>query len=135
MKRLPVLITQYDMECLRLILGQHKENVFPELKKRLAQASVVHAGSIPAETVTIYSKVRLKDVATGDECVLRIVLPGDEALRQGRISVTRPFGAVLLGSSIGDVVERMMVSPAAAFKMKVVEILYQPERNGHFNMK
>lgn len=135
MKRLQALITHYDMESLQFLLSQWKEDVYPELKRRLTKAKVVPGKTIPAETVTIYSKVRIRDMATGNERVWRIVLPKDENFRQGRISVTRPFGAVLLGSSVGDVVEWMMISPKVTFRMKVVEMLYQPERYGQFNLK
>jgi regulator of nucleoside diphosphate kinase len=77
----------------------------------------------------------VQDVNTGDERALRVVFPRDENFRQGRISVTRPLGAALLGSRSGNEIIWGMVSARMKFTAKILSILYQPEQFGQFNLK
>ncbi len=130
-----ILVTDYDMERLHFLLSQRLEDDFPELRVRLEGAKVVSSKSIPDDTITVNSKVRVQDLNTGDERALRVVFPKDENFRHGRISVTRPLGAALLGSKVGDELVWGMISVRMKFKAKVLNIIYQPEHFGQFNLK
>jgi regulator of nucleoside diphosphate kinase len=134
-KKPNILITEYDRERLSFLLSQHIDDDFPKLRIRLKRAKAVSNKSIPHDIVTINTKVRVQDVNTGDERALRVVFPRDENFRQGRISVTRPLGAALLGSRSGNEIIWGMVSARMKFTAKILSILYQPEQFGQFNLK
>jgi regulator of nucleoside diphosphate kinase len=134
-KKPTFFITEYDMEKLQFLLSQRTEDDFPELRVRLELAKVVSSKTIPHDVVTVNSKVRVQDVNTGEERALRVVFPKDENFRQGRISVTRPLGAALLGSRLGDEIIWGMISARQKFRTKVMNIIYQPEHSGQFSLK
>ena len=134
-KKQSVYVTEYDMEKLHFLLSQRAKDDFIELRDRLEQVNVISGKDIPHDIITVNSKIRVQDMNTGDEWALRVVFPKDENFRQGRVSVTRPFGAALLGSRVGDEVVWGMVSERVKFKIKVLKMIYQPEQFGQYTLK
>ena len=78
------------------------------------------------------SKVRVTDLDTGESRVYTLVFPHDADYKEGRISILAPLGTALLGFQAGDVVEWRM--PAGTRKLRIDEILYQPEAAGHYHL-
>jgi len=74
------------------------------------------------------SKVRLRDVGRQEEMVYWLVFPGNADPDQNKISILAPIGTALLGYRVGDIIEWKV--PAGVTKLKVEEILYQPEATG-----
>jgi regulator of nucleoside diphosphate kinase len=75
------------------------------------------------------SRVRLTDAGTNEEQVYTVVFPSDANVEQRKISVLAPIGTAILGYRVGDMVEWRV--PGGIRKLRIEEILYQPEAAGH----
>ena len=84
--------------------------------------------AVPPHVVTLGSRVRLRDLDTGDVGEYTLVLPGRADFRAGRVSVLAPVGTALLGQQEDDVVE--WVVPAGRKRFRIEAVMYQPERAG-----
>jgi len=78
------------------------------------------------------STVRFTMLETGKSSTLTLVYPKDLNGRADRISILAPVGSALLGLAVGD----KMSWPAPGGKqleVQIIEIIYQPERDGEFH--
>src|SRR3982751_1566873 len=75
------------------------------LKDKLARAYIVDRSSLPADTVVFGTRVRIRDLDSGEEEVYELVGPGDEDYDNNKILTTSPRGQGLLGKKIGEKVE------------------------------
>ena len=78
------------------------------------------------------SKVRLRDVNTGEGMVYTLVFPAEANFEEGKISVLAPVGTAMLGYRVGSRIEWQV--PSGLRRLKVEEILYQPEAAGDYNL-
>ena len=101
-----------------------------ELREELDSAIVVHPKDIPADIITMNTEVRLVDLKTGEISTLSLVFPDDANVDENRISVLAPVGTALLGYRVGDTISWRV--PAGFTRLKVDEVLYQPEAAGNF---
>lgn len=101
------------------------------LEDILDMARVVKAETVPESVVTMNSRVLFQDVRTGEDGTVSIVYPDDADPSSGRISVLSPVGAALLGESEGNEVE-LPLPHGQTRRIKIVDVLYQPEAQGHF---
>ena len=76
-----------------------------QLKKRLAELSMVNFDKIPQGKVSFGSTVTLYDVEKEDEVVYKLVMSEDVDVRKGLISTTSPIGRALMGKEEGDEVD------------------------------
>jgi regulator of nucleoside diphosphate kinase len=131
MKQHNIFITEPDMEKLRRLLDSVKNSASKDrehlamLEEELDRARVVSAGRVPADVVTMNSRVRMTDLDTGKEMTYTLVFPRDADFSQGKISVLAPIGTAILGYRAGDVIEWNV--PGGKRKLRVEEILHQPE--------
>jgi regulator of nucleoside diphosphate kinase len=102
-----------------------------QLEEELARAEVVNPQEIPEDVITMRSKVRLKDLKSGKTVMYSLVFPSEANSDEGHVSVLAPIGTALLGNRSGDVVESKV--PSGLRRLKVKEILYQPEAAGNYN--
>jgi regulator of nucleoside diphosphate kinase len=102
-----------------------------QLEEELAQAEVVNPEDIPQDVITMRSKVRLKDLKSGQTVMYSLVFPSEANSNEGDISVLAPVGTALLGNRSGDVVESRV--PSGLRRLKVKEIVYQPEAAGNYH--
>lgn len=102
------------------------------LQAELDRAEIVDPKRIPANVITMRSKVRLKDLVSGDANVYSLVFPTEANLSEGKISVLAPIGTAILGYKLGDSIEWPV--PSGVRKLKVDEILYQPEAAGDYGL-
>jgi len=134
MKQRTIFVTEEDMQRLSDLV-ESAERISSRdlqhlrlLKDELAQAEIVSSDEIPADVVTMNSRVRLKDLDSGRESVYALVFPRDADVAQGRISVLAPIGTAIIGYRAGDVI--VWSVPAGERRFKLEEILYQPEAAG-----
>jgi transcription elongation factor GreA len=73
------------------------------LKDKLARAYIVDRSQLPDDTVVFGTRVRIKDLDSGEEEVYELVGPGDEDYDNNKILTTSPRGQGLLGKKCGDV--------------------------------
>jgi regulator of nucleoside diphosphate kinase len=102
------------------------------LEARLEQAQPVAAREVPPSVVTMNSRVRLYDPATGVRVEYTLVFPESADASQERLSVLAPLGAALLGAREGDRVR--WETPAGEREMVLEAILYQPEAAGRYDL-
>ncbi|WP_051206301.1 nucleoside diphosphate kinase regulator [Oceanospirillum maris] len=126
-----IVVSEHDAEMLDELLAKVSLKDFPgkaNLEKELDRASIVPSAKIPANVVTMNSKVRFKDTTSEKSFIMTLVYPKN-AGQEGTISVLAPVGSALLGLSVGQNIS--WPKPAGGeVQMMIEEILYQPERDG-----
>lgn len=129
-----IYITDKDMARLEKLLKvtQKTQNVL-DLEDELSRAISVPSEKIPADVVTMNSKVRFKDEVTGEESEVTLVYPQEANADEGRVSILAPVGAALLGLSIGQAIEWTMPTGRKR-KFKIISVLFQPEAAGRFDL-
>jgi len=78
------------------------------------------------------SRIRVRDLASGGRDDVPMVFPGDADIERNKISILAPIGTALLGYRVGDIVE--WEAPAGLKRMRIEEILYQPEAAGDLHL-
>lgn len=127
-----IIVTSHDLERLRLLIGTNASPGAERLDRELARAQVVEPTAVPADTVTMNSDVTFEDLASGTRRTIRLVYPTDADAARGHVSVLAPMGSALLGLRVGQEIE--WPTPGGVRRVRVVEVLYQPERAGHFDL-
>ena len=129
-----IYITEPDYERLSGLIDRTRErsNVDREylnkLEAELDRAEIIDPKDIPADVITMRSRVRLKDLVSGESNTYSLVFPTEADFAEGKISVLAPIGTAILGYSLGDTIEWPV--PSGLRRLKVEEILYQPESAG-----
>lgn len=128
-----IYVTTNDLKRLHALLegtaSQRNAEAAENLESELAGAEVVAPDRIPANVVTMNSKVRFQDEESGQQREITLVYPKDADPQQSKISILAPIGAALIGLSVGQSVDWPM--PGGRVKrLKIVEVLFQPEAAG-----
>ena len=76
-----------------------------QLKKRLAELSLVNFDKIPQGKVSFGSEVTLFDLEKEEEVVYKLVMSEEADVSKGLISTTSPIGRALMGKEEGDEVD------------------------------
>ena len=97
----------------------HLELKISKLKQLVSQARVLDKSKLDPSKVSIFSKVKLKNLKT--QAVLTYTLvSGEEAdLKKAKISVESPIGKGLLGKRKGDIAEIQV--PRGLLKLEILE--------------
>jgi regulator of nucleoside diphosphate kinase len=130
-----IKISSLDLERLEAILDSLPADSFPEadlLAAELDRAEVLDPKEMPADVVTMNSRVRFAMEPSGKEYELTLVYPKDIDGTAGKISVLAPVGSALLGLSIGQEIE-WPAPGGGTIRVRIIDILYQPERSGDFH--
>jgi regulator of nucleoside diphosphate kinase len=106
--RPPLLMSTEDHSRLSA-LAAAIERRYPMVGRLLAEetdrADVVPAAEVPAQTVMLGSVVEYRDATTGEERRVRVVLPAEADIAEGRISILSLVGAGLIGLSEGQSID------------------------------
>ena len=92
-----------------------------QLRKRLADLSMVNFDKIPFGKVSFGSEVTLFDLDKEDEVVYKLVMSEEADVSKGLISTTSPIGRALLGKQEGD--EVRVQTPGGAKAFEIVKLL------------
>jgi regulator of nucleoside diphosphate kinase len=103
------------------------------LAAALRSAIVVPPDRIPADVVTMRSRLVLKDLESGERRELVLVYPEEEAPDDGRVSALSPLGVALLGLSEGALVASPRAGARGAI-LRVESVGYQPEAAEEFHL-
>jgi regulator of nucleoside diphosphate kinase len=103
----PPRITMTTTDIDRLSdLASAAQNKMPDvahfLNAEIERATVVEPDEVPADVVTMNSRVRFRDEVTGEEHDVTLVYPEEQSLEQHKMSVLTPVGAALIGLSVGQ---------------------------------
>jgi regulator of nucleoside diphosphate kinase len=138
MREKTIHITELDRQRLvDLIMDAqskgYRGSVYLEkLRGELARAEIVLPQEIPADVITMNSKVALMDLDTQEEEIYTLVYPENANTTEGKVSVLAPIGTAMLGYRVNDVFEWEV--PAGRRHLKVDKILYQPEAAGDYEL-
>jgi regulator of nucleoside diphosphate kinase len=104
----PVLPTVYVTEADHEILSNLAEAVADRaagsrvLAGEMARAVIVTAGEAPCPFAGVGSTLAYQDLTSGQVRRVRLSLPRDASIDEGRISVLTPVGAALIGMTAGE---------------------------------
>lgn len=137
MHKRDIYITQLDLERLKMLVAEVRSEgrnsaYLGDLEEELDRAVIVEPEEIPPDVITMNSRVCLKDLDTGEKMTFHLVFPQDADIERGRISVLAPIGTAMIGYGVGETVEWEV--PAGTRKLEIVEIPYQPEAAGDFDL-
>lgn len=96
------------------------EGRIANLEKMLRNARVIDNDDLGTDTVTIGSKVRLKDLELGDEVEYILVGSAEADPASAKISNESPVGRAIMGKQVGVVVD--VDAPAGTLKYQIVQI-------------
>jgi regulator of nucleoside diphosphate kinase len=138
-KETTIYITEFDRARLIELIdrtrngeGDWNRHYLNRLEGELERAEVVDPKDIPGDAITMRSTVRLRDLGSGKELIYSLVFPNEADIDKGKISVLAPVGTAMIGYRVGDTIEWEV--PAGLRRLKVQEILYQPEASGDYHM-
>ncbi|MGM3172770.1 nucleoside diphosphate kinase regulator [Dickeya lacustris] len=128
-------IGELDAERLDTLLAHPQfadTEVAQALGEELDRAEIVEPVAIPADVVTMNSRVRFRDVLTGEEHTRTLVYPAGLKDSREQISVMAPLGAALLGMHLGNSIAWPLPNGEST-RIEVLELLYQPEAAGEYH--
>jgi regulator of nucleoside diphosphate kinase len=138
-KETNIYITRPDYERLEKLIeiarereGDINREYLNRLEEELERAEVVEQKVIPPDVITMRSTVSLRDLDTDEELVYWLAFPTEANTDEGKISVLAPIGTAMLGYRRGDVIEWEV--PSGVRRLKVEEVLYQPEAKGDYHL-
>ena len=132
-----IIVTAADRRRLGSMLDQQRElglerrRLLDDLEHEIERAEVVEPWEVPNNVITMNSTVKLRDLDSGEEFEWTLVYPSGTNTNEGRVSVLAPVGTALIGYREGDVVEWPV--PGGQIRLRVEEVLYQPERVGAYD--
>jgi transcription elongation factor GreA len=99
---------------------RHLEYRIAKLEETLSKTRVIDGKDISTDKVYIFSKVKVKDQASGKKIQYQLVSPEEADFDQNKISTTSPIGKGLMGKSVGEIAEIKV--PAGILKYEILEI-------------
>ncbi|QTD46023.1 GreA/GreB family elongation factor [Ottowia testudinis] len=106
---------------------QHVE----ELAELIDAADQVRPQEIGADVVTMQTKLRVAEPATGAERSVTLCYPPEADAARGMISILSPLGTSLLGLKVGEVARWQGVDGKPG-ELEVKAIEFQPEASGDY---
>jgi transcription elongation factor GreA len=99
---------------------QHHELKIARLELTLSRAKIIQASDLPNDKIYILTRVKLKDLKSGQNFEYLLVSPEESDFEANKISVTSPIGKALLGKKPGDSVE--VTVPVGKLRYEILEI-------------
>lgn len=131
-----IIVTSTDYERLSSLLASvssSRSDAAERLEHELERARIVPGPQVPADVVTMNSRIEFEDVEAGVRRELTLVYPYQADIEASRVSVLAPIGSALLGLRIGQVIE-WPVPGNRSKRIRVLRMLYQPEAAGDFHL-
>lgn len=117
-----------DAKQFKSISKSEAERLLVELEK----AQIMEPKDIPANVVTMNSVVKLNFPDSKRQVQFQIVYPNQANVKENKISIFSPIATALIGYQTGDEIE--WIVPMGLTKIRIEEILYQPEAAGDFDL-
>ncbi len=100
-------------EYVRARLGQ--------LKKRMADLSLINMNNIPRDRAALGSTVKVYDSTKEEEIEYRLVTSEESDVTKGLISTSSPIGRALMGKKVGD--SATVVTPAGKRELEILSLV------------
>ena len=107
-------------------------NDIEKLISELNRAKIMEPMQIPGDIITMHSIVKVKYIDNNKDFTLQLVYPEEANIKENKISIFAPIGIALLGYKKGDIINWR--TPGGNVKIKIEDILYQPEAAGDFQL-
>src|ERR1700753_1791343 len=91
-----------------------------QMKKRMAELSLVNLANIPHDKVGFGSTVVVFDTSKDEELTYKLVTSEESDVAKGLISTTSPIGRALVGKAIGDTAT--VVTPTGKRELEVLKL-------------
>ncbi len=127
------MLTSLDLLRLTKFMMNHPYvGKVKNLENKLQSLKVVESNHAPEDLVTMNSEVHIYDMTKGESMKVKLVYQlapfnGNQA------SVLSPLGSTLLGMKVLETCEYEL-RDGTTREIRVLDILYQPERNGHYDL-
>jgi transcription elongation factor GreA len=102
-----------------------------QLKRRMAELSLVNLSNIPRDKAGFGSTVVVYDSTKDEEIAYRLVTSEEADVSKGLISTTSPIGRGLVGKRVGDVAT--IVTPNGKREMEVLKLTTIHDEAGNDN--
>ena len=99
-----------------------------QLRKRLADLSLINISNIPKDRIAFGSRVVLYDVDRDGELEYRLVTTEEADVSKGLISTTSPIGRSLMGKRPGDTVKVTTPNGVREFEVRALQTIYDLEQ-------
>ena len=96
-----------------------------QLKKRLAELSLINLNNIPKDRIAFGSKVVLYDMDRDIEVEYKLVTSEESDVSRGLISTTSPIGRGLMGKKVGDAVKITTPQGSREFEIRSLQTIYE----------
>ncbi|MCC2970506.1 nucleoside diphosphate kinase regulator [Massilia sp. IC2-476] len=130
-----ILVSWLDMDRLDRMLDAlpaAQAGARDALLDELGRAGLAEPWEMPADVVTMNSRVRFAFDGADDEVTMTLTYPKDMNGNPEQLSILTPVGTALLGLKVGDSI-RWQRPDGAMFDVSVRGIEYQPERDGQYH--
>lgn len=130
------VLTEFDRQRLRGLLQVLRKRSAVDasnldaLKLELERAQVVPPERLPADVVSMNSRVTLLDVDRRDQTTFALVFPDAPNNDGAALPVLSPLGLALLGCREGDEME--WPTREGTRRLRVERVMYQPEAAGDY---
>ncbi|HEY7545129.1 MAG TPA: transcription elongation factor GreA [Blastocatellia bacterium] len=91
------------------------------LRKRLADLSMLDTSRLPRDRVAYGATVTLYDLDSSEEIIYTLVMSEDADIAQGKISTTSPIGRGLMGKQEGD--EAAIQTPGGRRRFEIIKLV------------
>lgn len=133
-----IYVTAHDKRRLEELLAvgstaNHRDrNDLKSLRDELGRGQVLKSKDVPANVVTMNSRVKLVDLDDNSEMEVQLVFPDMADIAHGHLSVLSPVGTAILGYREGETVTWKV--PDGERHLRIERILYQPEAAGDYHL-
>ncbi len=138
MTKRQIFVTANDAKRLNELLAVAETFNYRErsdlkaMEAELQNARVVESHEVPPNVVTMNTRLIFRDLEDNSTMEVTLVFPTDADIDQGKMSVLSPIGTGLLGYTVGDTIDWNV--PGGTRRVKIEEILYQPEAAGDMHL-
>lgn len=91
-----------------------------QLKKRMAELSLVNMANIPRDKAGFGSTVVVFDISKNEELTYKLVTSEESDVAKGLISTTSPIGRALIGKEVGETAT--VVTPTGKRELEILKL-------------
>ena len=129
-----ITLTRLDVQRLEQLIDKLDDTLpgVVALQAELDRAeTLVGHDEVPADVVTMNSRVHCREQSSGKDYHLTLVYPKDANADEGKISILAPVGSALLGLQVGQ--HSDWPAPGGkTLKMELLAVEDQPKDGGPF---
>ena len=125
---LPKELKRARSENAEFIMAKQRQDYvgarLAQLKKRLADLSLINLNNIPKDRIAFGSRVVLYDIDRDSEVEYRLVTSEEADVGKGLISTTSPIGRGLMGKQAGDTVKIATPNGVRELEVRAVQTIH-----------